>query len=91
MTLCAGTCKYQKYNSLITLSEPLLKFRSNNDLKETLIHEMIHAYLFMTDYKSQQKEGGHGDEFKKIMGEINGITGLNITVYHNFNDEVEHY
>ena len=36
----------------ITLSEPLLKFRSSNELKETLIHEMIHAYFFITDPES---------------------------------------
>ena len=50
MTLCAGTCKYEgQTSSTISLSEPLLKFRTNNELKETLIHEMIHAYLFITN------------------------------------------
>ena len=43
---------------------------------------MIHAFLFLTDFKSQKHEGGHGDKFKEKMREINIITGLNITVYH---------
>ena len=54
MTLCAGTCQMQEYGScLITLSEPLLQYRNHNELKETLLHEMIHAYLFITNPKTQ--------------------------------------
>jgi predicted SprT family Zn-dependent metalloprotease len=53
MTLCAGTCKYEGFqSSTITLSEPLLKYRSANELKETLLHEMVHAYLFIKDPES---------------------------------------
>jgi hypothetical protein len=53
MTSCAGTCALQNAGScLITLSEPILKFRNNNELKETLIHEMIHGYLFITNPKA---------------------------------------
>jgi hypothetical protein len=51
MTLCAGVCSYQRragYCS-IRLSVPLLKLRPRKDLVETLLHEMIHAYLFITD------------------------------------------
>ena len=91
MTLCAGTCKFQGNNSLITLSEPLLKFRSNNELKETLLHEMIHAYLFMTDMQACRTEGGHGPVFQNMMHQLNNVTGLMITVYHSFHDEVEIY
>lgn len=32
---------------MIKLSEPILKFRPTKDLKEVLLHEMIHAYLFL--------------------------------------------
>ena len=31
------------------ISIPLLKLRPRKDLVETLLHEMIHAYLFVTD------------------------------------------
>lgn len=92
MTLCAGTCQLQAPGScLITLSKSLLQFRSNNELKETLVHEMIHAYLFITNYKACHDRGGHGTEFCEIMNNINCITGLNISVYHNFHDEVEFF
>jgi hypothetical protein len=64
MTLCAGTCCMDIPGSCtITLSEPLLKFRSNNEIKETLLHEMIHGYLFITNPKACISEGGHGQEF----------------------------
>ena len=46
---CAGTCAYQRHGGCkILLSEPLLKFRPQSDLKATLLHEMIHACLFLT-------------------------------------------
>jgi hypothetical protein len=34
---------------LAGISIPLLKLRPRKDLVETLLHEMIHAYLFVTD------------------------------------------
>ncbi|KAA0195714.1 Zinc finger RAD18 domain containing protein [Fasciolopsis buskii] len=50
MTLCAGLCCYEGRGGLcsIRLSEPLLKLRPRSDLIETLLHEMIHAFLFVT-------------------------------------------
>ncbi|VDP87563.1 unnamed protein product [Echinostoma caproni] len=51
MTLCAGLCCYEGRGGLcsIRLSEPLLKLRPRSDLIETLLHEMIHAFLFVTE------------------------------------------
>ncbi|XP_065662180.1 DNA-dependent metalloprotease SPRTN isoform X3 [Hydra vulgaris] len=51
MTLCAGLCCYERKGGLcsIKLSQPLLKLRPRKDLVETLLHEMIHALLFVTD------------------------------------------
>ena len=49
---------------------------------------MIHAFLFITNPRACTYEGGHGKEFKDIMERINSITGLNITIFHSFNDEV---
>ena len=66
MTRCAGTCSYQQAGAgldaegkpfiahggcVIRLSEPLLKLRPVKDLKETLLHEMIHAYIFLNRIK----------------------------------------
>jgi predicted SprT family Zn-dependent metalloprotease len=89
MTLCAGTCKYEgMQSSTITLSEALLQYRSSDEVKETLLHEMIHAYLFIMDPDSCKVDGGHGPPFQKMMREINAATGLKVTIYHSFHDEV---
>lgn len=91
MKRCAGICSYQGRGGLchITLSEPLLKLRPRKDLIETLLHEMIHALLFVTH--NNKDRDGHGPEFHKHMYRINKEAGTNITVYHSFHDEVELY
>ncbi|KRY54456.1 SprT-like domain-containing protein Spartan, partial [Trichinella britovi] len=88
MTLCAGVCSYEgKYGLCsIRLSQPLLKYRPRKDLVETLLHEMIHAYLFVTE--GNRDRDGHGPAFQKHMHRINSTAGTNITIYHNFHDEV---
>lgn len=70
----------------IALSEPLLKLRPRKDLVETLLHEMIHAFLFVTN--RDQDRDGHGPNFKAHMHRINNSAGLNISIYHSFHDEV---
>lgn len=91
MTLCAGICVYEGRGGLcsIRLSLPLLKLRPRKDLVETLLHEMIHAYLFVT--RNNRDHDAHGPEFCKHMYRINKLTGAKITVYHNFHDEVDSY
>ncbi|KAI8909124.1 zinc finger RAD18 domain-containing protein C1orf124 [Gorgonomyces haynaldii] len=90
MTLCAGMCYYYKggYCS-VRLSEPLLKFRPKQDMINTLLHEMIHAYLFVTNRNTDRD--GHGPQFLRLAEEINRKEGSNITVYHTFREEVQHY
>ena len=56
---------------------------------ETLLHEMIHAFLFVTD--NNRDRDGHGPEFHKHMYRINAATGAAISVYHTFHDEVALY
>jgi hypothetical protein len=88
MTLCAGLCVYQSgagYCS-VRLSEPLLKLRPRSDLVNTLLHEMIHAYLFVT--RNNRDRSGHGPEFLAHAKRINAAAGTDITVYHSFHDEV---
>ncbi|CAH8455205.1 unnamed protein product [Schistosoma turkestanicum] len=91
MTLCAGVCKFHKPYGLcsISLSEPLLKFRPRKDLVETLLHEMIHAFLFVT--RRDKDRDDHGPNFISHMRRINSLAGVNITVYHSFHDEVDTY
>ncbi|XP_013786351.1 sprT-like domain-containing protein Spartan [Limulus polyphemus] len=91
MTLCAGLCSYEGRGGLcsIRLSTPLLKLRPRKDLVQTLLHEMIHAYLFVT--QNNKDHDSHGPEFHKHMTRINLLTGAKITVYHNFHDEVNEY
>jgi len=91
MTLCAGLCCYEGRGGLcsIRLSEPLLKLRPRKDLVQTLLHEMIHALLFVT--QNNKDHDAHGPEFLKHMQRINAESGANITVYHNFHDEVNVY
>lgn len=87
MTICAGIF-YLREGGIIRLSEPLLKYRPRNDLVQTLLHEMIHAYLYLT--RNFKDRGEHGDEFKSHMDRINRLAGTHITVYHSFHDEVNH-
>ncbi|PIK38535.1 putative sprT-like domain-containing protein Spartan-like [Apostichopus japonicus] len=91
MTLCAGVCSYEGRGGLcsIRLSVPLLKLRPRKDLVETLLHEMIHAYLFVT--QNNRDRDGHGPEFCKHKDRINKEAGTKITIYHSFHDEVENY
>ncbi|NXN27205.1 SPRTN protein, partial [Nycticryphes semicollaris] len=91
MTLCAGICRYEGKGGMcsIRLSEPLLKLRPRKDLVETLLHEMIHALLFVTNNDKDRES--HGPEFCKHMRRINRLTGANVTIYHTFHDEVDLY
>jgi SprT-like family len=51
------------------LSQPLLKLRPRSDLVNTLLHEMIHAYLFIT--KRSRDRDVHGPDFQAHMDRIN--------------------
>ncbi|ERN08325.1 sprT-like domain-containing protein Spartan isoform X1 [Amborella trichopoda] len=99
MTLCAGVCCFLKGGGCeIRLSEPLLKLRSSDDLKNTLLHEMIHAYLWL--HTKNQDHNDHGAHFQKLMRGINSssvddhqrpVGGYKITIYHSFHAEVDSY
>nr|CAD1826482.1 unnamed protein product [Ananas comosus var. bracteatus] len=100
MTSCAGTCRFLRGGGCeIHLSEPLLKKRSTTDLKKTLLHEMIHAFLFITQNKKDRRYH-HGSMFQDLMNTINSSSqadhqrpsgGYNITVYHDFHEEADSY
>ncbi|XP_023779398.1 sprT-like domain-containing protein Spartan [Cyanistes caeruleus] len=50
---------------------------------------MIHALLFVT-HNDKDRES-HGPEFCKHMRRINLLTGANVTIYHDFYDEINLY
>ncbi|RWS16980.1 sprT-like domain-containing protein Spartan isoform X1 [Dinothrombium tinctorium] len=90
MTSCAGICEWRSFGlCTIRLSEPLLTLRSRSDLIETLLHEMIHAYLFVIGDRDNHES--HGPKFHYHMYRINKEAKTNITVYHTFHDEVKYY
>lgn len=96
MTLCAGTCTFKgaRGGCRIALSEPLLKYRSRADLLSTLLHEMIHAFLFVTEGVAvRDGVDGHGPKFLAHADRINRVeqNGIHITPYHSFSDEVDLY
>lgn len=91
MTQTAGLCAWNPRTSFcsIRLSLPLLQLRSRRDLVETLIHEMIHGFLFVTHQDDNHES--HGEKFHYHMFRINQMTGTRISVYHTFHDEVRNY
>ncbi|VDL64770.1 unnamed protein product [Nippostrongylus brasiliensis] len=91
MFSCAGVCSYEGRGGMcsIRLSLPLLKLRPRKDLVETLLHEMIHAFLFVT--RRDRDRDGHGQQFQFHMHRINRMANVNITIYHSFHDEVAVY
>ncbi|KAI9677345.1 MAG: hypothetical protein M1822_008152 [Bathelium mastoideum] len=100
LTLCAGICELVKddqgkYRRIrLKLSEPLLKYRPQSDTVNTLLHEAIHAYFFITTSwrHSRGDDGtGHGHGFLLLADAINNHGNYLVTVYHTFHDEVDSY
>ncbi|KAG2768280.1 hypothetical protein PC129_g12582 [Phytophthora cactorum] len=91
MTLCAGLCSFQPRSGFcsIRLSEPLLKLRPRSDMVNTLLHEMIHAYVFVATPVRDHDD--HGPLFQAHMNRINEAAKTKITVFHTFHDEVDSY
>lgn len=100
LTLCAGICELVKddagkYTRIrLKLSEPLLRYRPRSDVLNTLLHEAIHAYFFITTSwrHSRGDDGtGHGAGFLLLADAINNHGRYDVTVYHTFHDEVDSY
>jgi predicted SprT family Zn-dependent metalloprotease len=89
--ISAGLCSYQRLTGFcsIRLSEPLLKLRPRSDLVNTLLHEMIHAFIFLSSEIRDHND--HGPFFQLHMRRINVLGGTQITIYHTFHDEVDSY
>lgn len=99
MTSCGGTCAPLQGGALIRLSQPILSLRPISDLKDVLLHEMIHAYMMVHKIRDNDP-GGHGDVFKSWMKRINvskvpdmhrPLRGYKISVFHTMYAEVDYY
>ncbi|KAL1646855.1 hypothetical protein SLS58_002990 [Diplodia intermedia] len=100
LTLCAGICELVKDSQgkhtriRLKLSEPLLQFRPRSDTVNTLLHEAIHAYFFVTSswrHARDDDPSGHGAGFQMLASAINAHGGFDVTVFHTFHDEVDSY
>ena len=72
------------------------QFRPVKELKETLLHEMIHAHLFLCKIR----DSDHGPRFQATMKEINESSvfdpyrpwdGYQISIFHTMHAEVDSY
>lgn len=64
------------------------------DTINTLLHEAIHAYFFITtSWKHSRGDDGtgHGVGFQLLADAINNHGKYDITIYHTFHDEVESF
>jgi hypothetical protein len=78
----------------LKLSTPLLQYRPRSDTINTLLHEAIHAYFFITTSwrHSRGDDGtGHGVGFQLLADAINNHGNYKVTVYHTFHEEVDSY
>jgi hypothetical protein len=102
LTLCAGICELvrdpdngNKFTRIgLKLSEPLLKFRPRSDVIDTLLHEAIHAYFFVTtSWRHIRGEDGtgHGEGFLMLADAVNNHGGYGVSVFHTFHEEVDSY
>lgn len=87
-----GMFVHPRRRSLLHPSDPrdcVLKISRRFDLPEaeiedTLIHEMIHYYIW---YKRMRDTSAHGEIFRRLMAEINSRYGRNITVSRRCGDD----
>lgn len=83
LTSTAGA--YYRQKKTIKLSERLIQQRPRSDLVNTLLHEMIHAFV----HQKQLPGRSHGHHFTAIMNRINKAAGTDITVFHSWRAEVK--
>jgi hypothetical protein len=98
---CAGICELSKDPQTgrftrirLKLSTPLLQYRPRSDTINTLLHEAIHAYFFITtSWKHSRGDDGtgHGAGFQLLADAVNNHGNYQVTIYHTFHDEVDSY
>ncbi|ONL95143.1 hypothetical protein ZEAMMB73_Zm00001d028237 [Zea mays] len=95
-----STCDYYPGGGgcIILLSKSLCGSHNGSDLKNALLHEMIHAYICIKDNNSNHSD--HGAKFQKLMNTINlssvadphrPVDGYSITLLHEIHKKYYHY
>lgn len=82
-----GQCRYKKRRTLLGKTENYdfqLKISvriplTEQEVEDTIIHEMIHYYILANQLKDTSS---HGVLFRKMMNEINARFGRHITISH---------
>lgn len=62
-----GVCEYIDDRCYIKLSKYLLRYSAYEDIRDTLIHEMVHAYMFIEDIED---DDDHGTIFEWFLRDI---------------------
>jgi len=75
---CDYNPDYSMYNCLLEISNRYNY--TEEQLRDIMVHEMIHYYLAYTGKDIKME---HGEEFKKMANKLNRKYGLNITVTIN--------
>ena len=98
---CAGICELSKDPATnkftrirLKLSTPLLQYRPRCDTINTLLHEAIHAYFFITtSWRHSRGDDGtrHRVGFQLLADAINNHGNYEVTIYHTFHEEVDSY
>lgn len=77
----ASGCTYDRNKKIkmirIFLNWPLLRKYTRKIIYNVLLHEMIHAYLFVTN---STDVNSHGSDFCRLMKKINAESDLNVTI-----------
>ncbi|XP_058059542.1 uncharacterized protein LOC131210327 [Anopheles bellator] len=68
----------------IALNAALLVLRPRIEIISIILHEMIHAYLKVE--KVKEPNGGHGDNFRKMMTFLNSMLQTSISFSHKLNN-----
>ena len=81
------------YETLIVLSQPILKDRRYNRrlLISTFLHELIHSYLFVCCGFAARKAGGHTDGFRRIARLIDRWVGPQILYLCNMEADLKDF
>jgi hypothetical protein len=92
-TTALRRCKLGGYETLIVLSQPILKDRKYNRrlLISTFLHEMIHSYLFVTCGFKARHCGGHTQGFKQIAGLIDNWAGPDTLHLRDMEADLDHF